>query len=115
MTSWPVTLPKPLTDTVKEGMADNVLRSSMDVGPGKTRLRTQANIRPLAFSMLLTDTQAATLTTFFNTTTSFGSLPFTFTDPRTAATLNCRFTDPPQLSVAGGKYWNAAISLEILP
>jgi hypothetical protein len=114
MASWP-SLPAPLINTFKESVPDNILRTQMDRGINKVRRRTTANARGIQFTMLLSKAQVATLETFYVTTTSSGADEFTCTHPRTAATVNARFTQPPSYSDVNGINFRVEIAMEILP
>jgi hypothetical protein len=114
--AWPAGLPAfVLEDDYAEAWADNVIRTPMDVGPPKVRRRSTAAPRRTGCSQLLTTAQVATLKTYYDTTTAYGSLSFEFTDPRTGSTLEARFLSPPAIRPAAPGYWRAAYSLEILP
>jgi len=114
MATWP-TLPAPIINTFNETLPDNVIRTSMDKGPAKVRRRTTANVRPIQFSMVLTEAQVATLDTFYNTTTLSGAQEFDYTHPRTGATVSARFTQPPAYSDINGLAYRVEVQLEILP
>jgi hypothetical protein len=113
---WPSGLPSiVLEEGYAERWAENVIRSPMDVGPAKLRRRSTAAVRRTTAVQLLTTAQVATLKTFYDTTTAYGSLSFDFTDARTGATLEARYVTPPAIAPAAPGYWRAAYDLEILP
>lgn len=114
--SWPETLPGDvLVAGYSESLPNAVLRTEMDAGPAKVRRRSTAAARPLRATMALTRTQAAALDTFFTTTLSMGSLPFTLTHPRTLSQVSFRFVSPPVLVPVSGAEWSAELDLEVLP
>jgi hypothetical protein len=115
MVAWPNTLPAPLLDSFSESPPDNILRTSMDKGPDKVRRRTTADVRPVAFSLMLTKAELQTLDDFYVVTTFSGSVEFDFEHPRTLATVSARFVEPPAYSERGGVAYLASVSLEILP
>ncbi len=115
MATWPVTLPPPALNTLRESPPRNVIRSNMDKGPAKTRRRTTANIRPLSFSLNLTEAQVQTLDDFFVTTLFSGADEFDYTHPRTGAPVTVRFVQEPEYSEREGVLYNVGIALEILP
>lgn len=115
MTTWPATLPAPLLSGYQEGQANNLLRTEMEVGPAKVRRRTQANVRPISFSLILDDAELEDLLEFYNTMTQCGALPFDFTDVRTSDTLSCRFNSTLPFQPLGGGLYSVNISLEVLP
>lgn len=88
----------------------------MEVGPAKVRRRISYNVVPLSIALAdLTTTQIGTLETFYNTTCLGGALSFTYTHPRTSASVTCRFTGPPKITCPDGVNWRAEFGLEILP
>jgi len=116
MATWPATLPPPAVNTFKERPPKNVIRSTMDKGPDKTRRRTTANVRPIGFTLKLTPEQVETLDNFFVLTTFSGADEFDYTHPRTGEACTARFVEEPDYSdVDGGIIYNVPISLEILP
>lgn len=116
MASWPATLPQAFEqDGYSEPFASNVVRTEMDVGPPKVRKRYTAAVKQFAGLMYLTETQAETLETFYETTTNWGSDAFDWVHPRTGAAISCRFAGPPVLEQARGRYVAAMIQIEVLP
>jgi len=116
MSTWPVSLPSyPLVNGFSESIPETTVRTEMDQGPAKIRQRTTASIRKMQMSFLLNKTQTQALDTFYITTLNGGSTSFTFTHPRTDASISCRFTQPPEYTSTNGDYFNAGIELEILP
>lgn len=116
MVAWPSSLPAPALDTLREKPPQNRIRTSMDKGPKKSRRRTTANVRPLAFTLKLTDAQLETLDTFFVTTTNSGVTEFDYTHPRTGDSVTAQFGDDPlEYAEKAGVIWDVPINLEILP
>ena len=113
--TWPVTLPTAVEGNYRESPPDNLLRSSMDVGPDKVRQRSTAGPRPISWEMLMTGAQTATFDTFYVTTLANGSLTFNFTMPRTGNSAELRFSAPPSYNYLGGDYWSVSMQMEILP
>lgn len=112
MASWPPSLPAHLINTFTETMPDNVIRSSVDRGAAKIRKRTTANVRPVAFTMILTPAQVVALDAFYSAN---AAAEFDFTHPRTRAAVKARFTTPPALSDLNGRNYNCDVELEIMP
>ena len=52
--------------------------------------------------------------TFFISEAQSGAASFTFTHPRTAASVTARFIEPPSY-VANGPFYTVSVKLEILP
>jgi hypothetical protein len=97
-----------------------VIRSQMGYGPAKMRRRTTAAIQPVNASMVLNDTNKATLITFYTATTEGGSVRFNWidflNDPDAITNdVEYRFTSPIQWSSRGPNLWLAVMNLEILP
>lgn len=115
MATFPASLPAPALNTLRESPPNNTIRTEMDKGPKKSRRRTTANIRPISFMLKLSPAEVDTLDTFYDTTTFSGADSFTYTHPRTAATVTARFTQPPEYSEVEGVIYNCSLSLEILP
>ena len=116
--AWPSTLPQALLLAgASKGVGDGLIENQPDTGPSMTRRRSTAVMRPLSGSMMLTDAQIATFETFFYTTILFGSLPFTFPDPISGATLLVKFTKQslPAYAPQGGDNYQLSLTLMVLP
>jgi hypothetical protein len=119
MTSaWDVTLPQRLLiNGASQGIGDGLLEVQPDTGPSITRLRSTAVMAPLSGNMIVSSAQLATFKAFFITTLLRGSLPFTFPDPVTGATLLVKFTKaaPPSWSPLGADNFQLNLALMVLP
>jgi hypothetical protein len=116
MITWPNTLPAaPLLEDFQELPPETAIRTDMDTGPAKLRQRTTAAVGALMVSYLLSKAQTATLDSFYATTLSGGTGVFTYTHPRTGATVSCRFVNPPEYAAVNGNYFKVTLTLEILP
>lgn len=115
MTTWPSTLPSPAINTFSEAPPNNIIRSSMDKGYDKVRRRTTASIRPISFTLKLTDDQVTIIDDFYNDETVGGSLSFDYIHPRTGATVEARFAEPPSYQSNENVIYDVSVSLEILP
>ena len=114
--AWPGSLPADvLASSYEETLPEMAVRTEMDAGPAKLRRRFTAAVRPLRGRMLLTRTQVAALDTFYVATLAGGTLPFTFTHPRTLATVTMRFVKPPRIAIDKGVVWQADLDLEVMP
>lgn len=117
---WPATLPiRPLVDGYSDAAPNNVLRTSMDIGPAKTRRRSAAAPFPITASFNLTAAQAEALYIFANDTLKGGALRFEWQHPRTGATIECRIVPSDKELVKftpnGPLRWTASMTLEVLP
>jgi hypothetical protein len=73
----------------------NVVRTPMETGPDKVRRRSSAAPRIWTLSSnMLSTSEMIVISTFFDTTTHSGSLPFDMPDPITGATEEFRFAGP---------------------
>lgn len=120
MPTWPTDLPRlPLADGYSETPQSQVLRSSVDAGPSKTRRRFTAATREIPVNFTLTTAQADTFEAWFDADIQGGSLPFDMTHPRTGATVSMLIAgDPPyQLTPigTGREYWRLSMQLEVQP
>ena len=110
MAVWPSTLPLPEQEGYNEAQANNILRTTMDAGAPKQRRRYTAVYTTVKFQMTLTSTQTTTLMSFYNLV---GADAFTWTHPRTSASVTARFIEPPILS-AKDNHILAGVTLEVL-
>jgi len=116
MSVWPITLPAyPLTEGFREKMPENILRTDMEQGPAKLRRRTTAGVRGMEMSYLMSKAQVSALETFYNSTLAGGVFDFSYTHPRSGATLDCRFVKPPQYTAQDADLFKVDIVLEVLP
>ena len=115
MASWPVTLPQYVDqDSFSETIQDPVIRTAMDSGPQKARLRYTAVPEQYTIAMTLTSDQRTAFLTFFKATIHYGVDEFTWVHPVTQAAAYCRFTAPYNL-VPDGLDFKLTISMEVLP
>ena len=116
MATWPDTLPpSPLIDGLEEEEPDIILRTQMDAGPAKTRLRFTSGVAPLKWPTLLTTEQRATLINFYRVTCAYGALSYNVTHPITGDTISVRFVKPPKIVPASDKFFRTTLELEIMP
>jgi hypothetical protein len=116
MTAWPDALPAyPLLDGFHETVPNTVIRTDMEQGPAKIRLRTTAAVRTMSLSYLMSKAQVTALETFYLATLQGGALSFVFNHPRSNAAVSCRFIKPPEYGTSNGNFFKVAIELEVLP
>ena len=116
MPSWPAGLPQGLEiDEFDETFADTSIETAMETGPPKKRSRFTAGVQPVAGRQLLTKAQVATLKTFYDSTTKFGSLSFDWVHPRTGSAATLRFASPPKIQVLGPDAWHTKMSFKVMP
>ena len=116
MTDWPEMLPAaPLNEGFRETMADTLVRTGMDQGPGKTRRRGTAGVGALTLQYILSTDEMTALRHFHDADLGGGALAFAFSHPVTGVPLNCRFKSPPAFTTLNGGYFRAALEFEVLP
>lgn len=116
MAEWPSGLPSyVLVDGYTEIMPNNTIFSNPDIGPPKARRRSTAAIAPVKVQILLNTSQVATLISFYRSTLSEGTLPFTWTHPRTTGSITARFMSPPIITAVSGTHYNAILDLGVMP
>ena len=116
MAAWPASLPQYMNaDDYTETRVDGTIRTSMDAGPDFVRRRYTAVPTRFSGSLILTDTQVATLDTFYYTSLNGGVDEIEWDHPRTGASVSMRFLSPPSYRAFTNDLWQAQLSLEILP
>lgn len=120
MPTWPSTLPQlPLADGYSESPQSQVLRSSMDAGPPKTRRRFTAATRSIPMSVTLSNAQVVIFETWFDADIQGGSLPFDMAQPRTGAVVSMLIAGEPPYQLTpigtGSEYWRLTMQLEVQP
>lgn len=116
---WPLTLPKhPLSAGYAETPGTNILRTPMDAGPAKIRLRGR---RPdsVVVTYVVSSAQITTFETFVSDTIR-GTARFGWTHPRKLSTVEARIVPDSdgslyKLSPAGGDWWHLSLTVEVLP
>jgi hypothetical protein len=117
--NWPAApFPQHPQRGYRENVGINVVRSSMDAGPAKQRLRGR---RPSTMDVqfLLTKTEVDTLQNWIENTI-YGVKRFNFLHPRTKATVECRLVPQGEnefftIEYTAPDYYTAQLRLEILP
>lgn len=116
MTSWPSQLPAyPLLDGFRESVPDTAIRTDMEQGPAKVRLRTTAAVSRLSCAYLMSKAQVTALDTFYQAGLQGGALSFEFLHPRRNVTVMARFVRPPEYAAGNGGFFRVSAELEILP
>jgi len=112
--SWPESLPKTLRlEGLQAQYKDPVIRTEMDAGPAKARLRYTRPPKQYSGSVVLDNDERITLDWFYRIATRFGALRFNFTNPQTGETREYRFREPPGETVID-RLWLVALELEEL-
>ena len=111
---WPELLPADfLADGLSVQPQSNIIRTSMDAGPKKTRRRYTA--RTVNFNGLqrFDNAEFAVFEQFYNTVLADGVLRFNYKDPVSGKLEEFRFTDDYTASEIGG-LWEVTLPLERL-
>lgn len=110
MATWPSQF-KVSRDSFMEKLPNRVIRSSMDVGPAKTRRRTILGVKEVNGMFHCNPEDYEDFEDFF---LDNDALWFDFPHPRTGQMVKARFTDVPQASMNETMY-EVSFTLEILP
>lgn len=110
MPTFPLTT-SPLIRDFNETYEDAVLRSDFDAGYQQTRPKWTRTRRKFTASYLVTQSQKATLHTFYVTTLANGALSFDWTHPQTGSVITVRMDKPITFTPVSNSYWIATISM----
>lgn len=118
MAAWPSTLPRPLTNGYALRPQDQVLRTEMEVGAGRTRRRTATRNDRVNVSWLMTDTQLAIFRTWFDNSAEAAGGASWFTTSLAIGTtgftsITAKFIGPFEAKPLGGKRWSVTAELEL--
>lgn len=111
---YPDTLPEIIAPGYNAQDQDGVIRTDMDAGPQKTRLRYTACSEYLTCQVVCDGTERANFMTFYRTTTKRGALRFVMKHPVTGTNRYFRFMAPPDEAENEG-LWSINLKLEVLP
>jgi hypothetical protein len=113
--SWPTTIPQyMLISSYSEEAPNNLISSSVSVGPAKVRRRTTAGVGKISGSFLMSSAEVALFEAFVSSDIQDGALAFTFPNQRGSGTKLVRLI--PSYSIApSGANWNISVQLEVLP
>ena len=111
---WPPTLPVARRAGNSSTLKDSVIRSQMGYGPDKLRRRTTAQISNQPVTLILDDTEKATLDTFYFTTAQQVAR-FNYDDPYSGTNVEARFVTPPAYVEVNCSTWAVSFTLEMLP
>ncbi len=115
MVTWPSTLPQFVDqDEYTQTSKNPLIRTDMEAGPAKVRLRYTAVPEEFNISLVMTKTQFESFITFFKQTIHYGADTFLWNHPVTRTASNCRFTGMYN-AVPHGIDFKVTIPMEILP
>lgn len=121
MATYPATLPAPLLSGYQANPQDQVVRTQMEVGTARARLRSTAKIDRVTVQWLFTDDQMATFRTWWYQDSASGGAAtgtswFTISLPlgQTGLTsVTARFLQPYQAEGGAGLLWRVRGELEV--
>lgn len=114
MATWPAGLPQSFNASgynEDRSRKNTLIRTKMDAGPDKVRLRSTAGPLLVSGVMHMTTSQLATLDTFVDTTTNGGVDQFDF--PYRTGTESVRFLKMPKYKSKGADLWDVSFTLEV--
>ena len=119
-TPWPANLPSTWLAGLRYAPRDQVLRSPMDSGVGKTRRRTTLEIVDADVEVRFSGLDVQNFESWFRTTLSGGAARFSHKHALTGALAEYRFRARPEWrqEIPGTQLssrWLASFALEILP
>lgn len=121
MATFPTTLPAPLLNGYQANPQDQVVRTQMEVGTARARLRSTAKIDKVTVQWLFTDAEMATFRTWwYQGSASGGSATGTSWFTISLATgqtgltsVTARFLGPYQAQAGAGLLWTVRAELEV--
>ena len=109
---WPAALPVALLGSLTEGSLPSYVSDNAETGMPRRRRRFTRTLKTFSFELILTNSQAATLRTFIDTTSAGGAAEFNWTHPVTAVVYETRFAELPRLTQQTIGAWRVGVSLE---
>jgi hypothetical protein len=121
MATYPGTLPSPLLGGYQANPQDQVVRTQMEVGTARARLRSTAQIDRVTVQWLFTDAQMATFRTWYYQSSASGGAAtgtswFTISLPigqTGLTTVTARFLQPYTAQGGPGLLWQVHGELEV--
>ena len=111
---WPENLPEIRASGFNAQYSDPVIRTKMDAGPTKQRLRYTAVPKQITCFIIVNEEERKILEEWYVQTLGHGTLRFVMKNPATAEWEEFRFTKP-YSEVGTEGYFEIALSLERLP
>ncbi|MDR2768544.1 MAG: hypothetical protein LBB82_09505 [Treponema sp.] len=112
--SYPENLPAVRASGFSSQYKDPVIRTQMDAGPAKQRLRYTAAPKQFSGAVILDEAEREIFETWFTQTLGFGTLRFIMRNPETGIHEEFRFTKAYGESESDG-FFEISMSLERLP
>ena len=111
---WPEELPIPKLSGLASQYQKAFIRTEMDAGPAKQRLRYTAVPKQFTGALVLTEAKRAILDSFFVDTLGYGTLRFYMSNPQTGTLEEFRFTDMYTATGNDGGLYDISLPLERL-
>lgn len=122
MPMWPTSLPQaPQKDGYRRSLPNNLIRSSMDMGSEKVRLRGRSKPISVAATYVLTDAQRDVLETFVHDAVAEGAICFDWPYAEKGTFVRARFKPSGNDGLldfqpfGNSLYWQVTVNLEIWP
>lgn len=109
--NWP-DLPGPRVNTFRDSATDPWVSDSGEVGAARRRKRFTRALGRWTFSVLLTESQALTLLSFYKQDLDEGVLEFNWQNPLTGVTHEVRFAKRPEFQEMDGAVYEVPIEIE---
>jgi hypothetical protein len=113
--AWPPQLQQLLNDNYQESAQPSYIKTEVDSGPVKTRVRYTKPMEELSCEILVSNaTQYPIFKTFYNTTLSQGTKTFYFNHPVTGVQTTYQFMEPPTFQAQGPLYMTVSMKWRAL-
>ena len=112
--TYPDSLPAVRAGGFQSEYRDPVIRTAMDAGPVKQRLRYTAAPKTFTASVVVDETEREIFEAWFTDTLAFGTLRFVMRNPQTLEPEEFRFTGVYRETEADG-FFELALPLERIP
>lgn len=112
---FPGTLPHFHQGSVQSRPVDNVIKTEMESGPQKQRLKDRVIYYRHSGEIRIRIAKLATFLDFYNLDADQGCTPFEWTDPYTAVTKLYRFVSQPTISHILADLVSVAFEVEEIP
>ncbi|MDE5899167.1 MAG: hypothetical protein K2H09_07910 [Treponemataceae bacterium] len=112
--SWPSALKIPMLGGLNGQYQNPVVRTEMDAGPAKQRLRYTAVPKRFSGRLILTEEDRTIFEAFWKDAIAYGTLRFAMKNPQTGKVEEFRFTDTYTEDGNDDGLWELTLPLERL-
>lgn len=115
--SWPVASNFPQDILLDDDMQlnDNSVENEMESGPPAARLRDTVSYATYTGSLLLSTAHRATMRTFWESDTKYGTIPFHWKDPVTQASGLYKLQGPPSFRTSSHGWFTCSLTFREVP